>query len=307
MPIHAPAVNRGQKKYEDLINQYCTAFADACDTIPSPENPEIIHKIRVCARRLRILLKLFDSLFPPAAARRWRMEIRDYTRMLGNAREYDCLIAFLNTLRTKREFLQQEKIIRKLYHYFKKANARIYFRIKKDAAVFKTKMIPQRIRDSFQTRREQKHALTNIDIQKNVRRSSKRILHALAGFKRSSKNSALHFLRIEIKKLRYVLEIAERIQPTAHYNAITLCAKDQDILGKIRDMHVWNKHIEDAFKRINEQVQPKKKNALSYHDLADGQKTLSRFLKVKHGQLCGKAMTRLKALKNLTKSLTENE
>lgn len=56
---------------------------------------EYIHRARVATRRLRACFTIFSSALPLKEAREWRKNIREITRALGEARDLDVQIAFI--------------------------------------------------------------------------------------------------------------------------------------------------------------------------------------------------------------------
>ncbi|NYT20827.1 MAG: CHAD domain-containing protein [Methanomicrobiales archaeon] len=59
------------------------------------EDPGHVHRMRVASRRLRAAMPIFKSCFPPEKYRKWRKEIKNITASLGEARDLDVQIAFL--------------------------------------------------------------------------------------------------------------------------------------------------------------------------------------------------------------------
>jgi CHAD domain-containing protein len=62
---------------------------------------ECIHRMRVSSRRLRAAMPLFESCFPGKKFDGWLDEVRQITRVLGEARDTDVQIAFLKKFRKK--------------------------------------------------------------------------------------------------------------------------------------------------------------------------------------------------------------
>jgi CHAD domain-containing protein len=61
-------------------------------------DPEDIHDLRVCSRRLREALQLFAPCFPAEAARKLSKKLRRLTRLLGELRNHDEALAFFRAL-----------------------------------------------------------------------------------------------------------------------------------------------------------------------------------------------------------------
>ena len=67
------------------------------------EDPEHIHRMRVASRRLRAAMPVFKSCFPEKKYRKWRKEIKNITSSLGDARDLDVQIGFLEGYLHERE------------------------------------------------------------------------------------------------------------------------------------------------------------------------------------------------------------
>ena len=67
------------------------------------EDPEHIHRMRVASRRLRAAMPVFKSCFPEKKYRKWRKEIKNITASLGDARDLDVQIGFLERYLHERE------------------------------------------------------------------------------------------------------------------------------------------------------------------------------------------------------------
>jgi CHAD domain-containing protein len=71
------------------------------------ENEEALHDMRVSARRLRAILRIFRDCFPPKQFRKQGDKLRTLLETLGAVRDCDVFIRFL---REKRAGLTPEKI-----------------------------------------------------------------------------------------------------------------------------------------------------------------------------------------------------
>jgi CHAD domain-containing protein len=58
-------------------------------------DPEHVHRMRVASRRLRAAMPIFKSCFPVKKYRKWLKEIKNITASLGDARDLDVQIGFL--------------------------------------------------------------------------------------------------------------------------------------------------------------------------------------------------------------------
>lgn len=71
------------------------------DGVRKAEDIEAIHRMRVASRRIRAALPLFSCCIPKKKYDRWSREIRNVTRALGEARDKDVQIEFLNRYRER--------------------------------------------------------------------------------------------------------------------------------------------------------------------------------------------------------------
>src|SRR4030042_928233 len=78
------------------------AFLGEIDGVRSAQDIEHIHRMRVASRRIRAALPLFKSCFPKKKFRVWMRELQKITRALGDARDADVQIAFLERLKKER-------------------------------------------------------------------------------------------------------------------------------------------------------------------------------------------------------------
>ena len=78
------------------------AFLREIEGVRSAEDIEHIHRMRVASRRLRAALPLFKSCFPKKKFRMWMQELQKITRALGDARDTDVQIAFLERLKKEK-------------------------------------------------------------------------------------------------------------------------------------------------------------------------------------------------------------
>jgi CHAD domain-containing protein len=79
------------------------AFLREIDGVRSARDIEHIHRMRVASRRLRAALPIFKSCFPKRKFRTWMLELQKITRALGDARDTDVQIAYLEQLKKEKE------------------------------------------------------------------------------------------------------------------------------------------------------------------------------------------------------------
>ncbi len=79
----------------------------------TPLTMERVHKMRVSARRLEAVLRIFQDAFPRKKVRSLREDLREFIRLLGAVREYDVFLAMLGKRSSK--LRGEEKIVVELF------------------------------------------------------------------------------------------------------------------------------------------------------------------------------------------------
>lgn len=69
--------------------------------VKAADDIEYVHRARVATRRLRACLTIFSPSLPSKNVKTWRRTIRNITRSLGEARDLDVQIDFINTFISK--------------------------------------------------------------------------------------------------------------------------------------------------------------------------------------------------------------
>ncbi len=72
-----------------------SALCKETDGIKGAEDSEYVHRCRVATRRIRAALPLFSDCISKSKGKEWRRDIRGITQALGDARDLDVQIAFI--------------------------------------------------------------------------------------------------------------------------------------------------------------------------------------------------------------------
>jgi CHAD domain-containing protein len=81
------------------LEKLLRAFTRQLHGVRHAEDPEYIHRMRVSSRRLRAAMPVFQVCFSRKEYKQWLREIRRVTRALGEARDLDVQILFLQAYR----------------------------------------------------------------------------------------------------------------------------------------------------------------------------------------------------------------
>jgi len=246
----------GMQKMPGLLD----AFTREMDGVKDAQDIEYIHRMRVASRRLRAALPLFRSCFPDKQYKKWMQEITKITRALGEARDADVQIAFLQkslkkipkkaVLPGKPSLSDQtstEPAIRFLLSALQKKR-RI---LQKHVLLALNDLEKSRVTD------EMLLMFTTIDRELKAERKKPRTcgippIAALRIGKRlftflsyepwvlhPEAVAEHHATRIAAKKLRYTMEIYGSVYRNNLEKPIARVKKMQEILGDIHDCDVW--------------------------------------------------------------------
>ncbi len=89
-------IDPGYCRYSSqVILPLLSALDEELDGVRDASDIEYVHRCRVATRRIRAALPIFSCCIPKSKGKRWKKEIRAITRALGQARDLDVQIAFI--------------------------------------------------------------------------------------------------------------------------------------------------------------------------------------------------------------------
>ena len=246
----------GMQKLPGLLD----AFTREMNGVKEAQDIEYIHRMRVASRRLRAALPLFRPCFPDKQYKKWMQEITKITRALGDARDADVQIAFLqkslkkipkgHVLSGKPSPADQpstEPAIRFLLSALQKKRRTL----QKHVLFALNELEKSRVTE------EMLLMFTTIDRELKAERKKPRTcgippVAALRIWKRlfsflsyepwvlhPEAVAEHHATRIAAKKLRYTMEIYGSVYRNNLEKPIARIKKMQEILGDIHDCDVW--------------------------------------------------------------------
>jgi len=193
------------------------ARANACGAAESP-NSEYLHQLRVGLRRYRSALRVFRALLRKGPRKRLAREARDAMRPLGEARDWDVCLEWLQRAKAPEALLRRVR--------GRRDAARRNLRVPRldalapDQTVWKAKpesLRQYRVRALGKTRRKVAKRLRGIDWDEPAQR---------------------HRLRIAVKRLRYAIGFLGGDEPKALEDL-------QDVLGELNDIAVARRLLAD--------------------------------------------------------------
>ncbi len=210
---------------------------------------EYVHQARVSSRRLRAALGMFEKCFPRQQSKKWQKQIKKLTSRLGAARDADVQIDFLKDFISKipaadkglrpglrRVMLRVKQKRRKIQPKIVK----VLDRIKKDGTIADMR------EETKKTEKRLSHQ--HIDIHsryvfEQVNQQIEKQLDTLLASQNCLENPddklGHHQMRIEAKRLRYMLEIGNLPYGKLLTPNIGIMKRLQSLLGKVHDCDVW--------------------------------------------------------------------
>jgi CHAD domain-containing protein len=220
------------------------------------EEIEPVHQARVASRRVRAALRMFADCFEPKKVSGWQKRVRKLTRELGQARDKDVQIEFLEKSldaldlrdrrprpgverlllrwRQKRRALQPE-IVEMLDRLDKAGSlVEIYGEAEKGLFVLRSRGV--QLGSPYVYEMAAQHIRSGLD-------GLVACEHSLEDPKDAEGH---HQMRIAAKKLRYTMEICRPAYDGALGPFIDAAKRVQSLLGDLHDCDVWMVEI-DAF------------------------------------------------------------
>jgi len=221
---------------------------------------EHVHDARVASRRLRAALPLFIGCLPSKKARKWLDGIRRVTRALGEARDTDVQIEWLQKfsagLADKKAVPGIQRLMLRLRQKREKLQAPL---VEAMDALPASALIPN------MTARLQPLADRSVEVYVYTptlyRHSFQAIstrLDALLAFdeivEQPDKVTELHQMRIAAKWLRYTLETFAPLYASQLQAYIQAVKTMQDLLGEIHDCDVWQQFLPTFLEEEHQRV-----------------------------------------------------
>jgi CHAD domain-containing protein len=221
---------------ELMIRQRLLALSRA---LPSARNgdPEGIHQARVATRRMREALPLVTR---GAKGRKLKKTVSRLTRALGGVRELD--VALINLHEVTADADMRTDGIDVLRTSIKDERQRLYIHMGEridhvDLERLRRKALAAAARDA--------ESEGEADRARRLRAVIKRAARRAVALQAAIDNAGgiylpdrLHEVRIAVKKLRYVLEIARELSRSRASGRIRMLKTVQDLLGRMHDLEM---------------------------------------------------------------------
>ena len=242
--------NNGYCKYgaQTLLKLLPTLEAQI-EGVRKGDDIECLHKMRVASRRIRAALPLFKRCYPKNQFKKWLKEIKRLTKFLGEARDLDVQIVFLQDFLKNRSQLSRNVGVELLLDSLvnRRANLQVAVvneleglrssGVLEDTKTVSNKIIAELVNEPF-------------DPQNSIEEANDRIGRKLDSF--LSMESCVHKeddilchhqMRVRAKWLRYTMEAFSSLYTERLSQEIEIIKHFQDVLGEMHDCDVWSNCI----------------------------------------------------------------
>jgi CHAD domain-containing protein len=215
----------------------------------SGEDIEHVHDMRVSTRRMRSALRLLAPYYKPKTARSFRAQLKKIADALGAVRDLDVLIDDLGAFGSNHQAdlsatialldSERQQARRRLHRALDRGR---YARFVSDFSAFLTTPgsgARSLESDGFVAPSQVRHVLPTL-VYEHL--GSVRAYDAVID---QAELETLHALRIEFKRLRYLVTFFSDILGTSAKDFITELKAIQDHLGRMNDIHVASERLAD--------------------------------------------------------------
>jgi len=213
------------------------------------EDIEYVHRMRVASRRLRAAMPVFRHCFSGKEFKGWLKEVKNVTRSLGEARDLDVQISFLEgylgelgdeRLRTGVEYLLSS-------HRERRASLQPGLVSSLDVLKESTFLTEMKRACRQATRAGGKGKRRSHDLFSGAHFHIASRLDDLLEMSNCVHDETAvtrhHEMRIRAKWLRYTMEIFSDVYPDKLGDEISTMKKFQDALGDMHDYDVWTEYL----------------------------------------------------------------
>ena len=213
--------------FEERYGEKSKTLLDLARTLPERPSPAAIHDLRVAARRIQVMFRLLPRRARSSeSSMMLALVLKSILKATSQLRDLDTL---METLEPYRSELPAEVFL-SLENERSDSAARAKAAMEVLAGAPSSDLDTSEIRGKRLSRR----------LRKRVRKHGRRAAELLGDvLEDESRVKDLHALRIEVKKLRYLLELGGKIPPE-----LPVMTKWQDSLGAIHDLDVAMNYIQ---------------------------------------------------------------
>ncbi|MCW4017758.1 MAG: YfcE family phosphodiesterase [Candidatus Bathyarchaeota archaeon] len=245
--------------FERLL-KLLTALENQIDGVIKGDDIEYVHKMRVASRRIRAALPIFRLCFPRKKFKKWLREVKNITCLLGEARDLDVQIAFIEQYMSKLEFSTDKSGLDLMLESHKDRRDRVQPSLVRGLEELTESCVLEDMRE-FCEQKVEALSDSSSGVLLLKEKAHWYISCRLDDFLAMEdcvylENELLkhHEMRIRAKKLRYTMESFAPLYEDKLTQEIETMKAFQDSLGEMHDCDVWIAYIPEF---IHDGIKPK--------------------------------------------------
>ena len=246
------------------IRRQAKQLAEQLDGVHAAEDIEFVHRARVATRRLRAAFRMFGDAFARKRIRRWRKATRRVTSALGDARDcdvqIDCLCRILGDLTDKSCFVGIAHVLVQLERDRERLQRQVVKAVKRLRAKGVLREM-RRVRHKTLRRLETApESLPTPAALAEARQHVAEHLEAVFAHQHTladpEDRAGHHAMRIELKRLRYTMEICRPLYGGRLDQLLEAVKPLQTLLGEIHDCERLGRTISTGSPRHRRSASP---------------------------------------------------
>lgn len=205
---------------------------------------EYLHRTRVALRRLNTALQSFADCFPPKLCRQSVKRLKQFSSVLGPARDLDVQSQFLHEFREQSEQSANGEGLQALQNRLKQERCGLQRELERAIFRLQEQDVLSNLEASLQSEVELAGSAAELVAlkqlaQENICRRAEQFYHESDVISDPENVEGLHALRIHAKHLRYTLELFNPLYDGSLSSGIAQFRRYQELLGQIHDCDVW--------------------------------------------------------------------
>jgi CHAD domain-containing protein len=197
------------------------------------EDPEGVHQLRVCTRRLRSELKIFEPVMKKRPLRRLRTELRWLGQILGRQRDLDVLYDLLQSLSDELPLSLDRSVLNNIDQRRQREKIRVRATLKSKRYRRLVSSLCDAVLDPPLRKNASRRASTVFGVE--LAETLKTIFKEVDKFGPAPSNLQLHGVRIMAKYGRYSAEVADAYLGKGATSVASSLEEAQEILGHLHD------------------------------------------------------------------------
>lgn len=250
---HDPCICKSDASYckfgANRLLELLENFEKQIEGVIESEDIEYVHRMRVASRRTRAAMPLFKNCFPQKKFKKWFKEVKQVTKLLGEARDLDVQIAFVNQYHLENKAAAKDPVVELLLKSYQTRRASVQPTVVKGLKKLRDSSILTEMQQFFELTSDelQNASFVQSSVVENANWAiSRRLDDFLAMEPYVHKENAVfehHEMRIQTKWLRYTMETFAALYKNEFAEEIKKMKGFQDSLGEMHDCDVWKQQI----------------------------------------------------------------